>query len=99
MFIPTTPTHIFELPLDISLLQEIEITYAQYDKPVLIKAKDQCEIEGNTVIVKLTQEETTKFDDSRVNIQVRVLTTSGEVFASQKEHIFGKYCLSKEILE
>ena len=33
----TTPTHIFNIPFDTSLVDEVKITYAQEDEIILIK--------------------------------------------------------------
>jgi hypothetical protein len=90
----TTPTHIFNLPFDTALIDKIKITYAQNGVVVLTKEKADCKIDGNAVTVRLTQEDTLKFDASRVQIQVRVLTTGGDALASV---IVTKPC--EEVLE
>lgn len=78
----TTPTHVYTLPIDTSLIDKIKITYAQKGEIVLTKEKDDCTFAGNTVTTELTQEETFKFDASLVQIQIRVLTLGGEALAS-----------------
>ena len=78
----TTPTHTFNLPFDAVLIDKLKITYAQNGVVVLTKEKADCKIDGNAVAVKLTQEDTLKFDASRVQIQIRVLTTGGDALAS-----------------
>ena len=78
----TTPTHTFNLPFDTALIDKIKITYAQNGVVVLTKEKADCSFEGNAVTVKLSQEDTLKLDASRVQIQVRVLTTGGDALAS-----------------
>ena len=80
----TTPTHTFQIPVDASLLEEVKITYAQNGKEVLSKYKEDCKLNGTTVEVTLTQEETLKFSGSKpCQIQVRVLTTGGQACASK----------------
>lgn len=90
----TTPTHLFNLPIDTALIDKIKITYAQNGVVVLTKEKEDCKFEGSTATVRLTQEDTLKFDASRVQIQVRVLTTGGDAMASD---IITKPC--GEVLE
>lgn len=78
----TTPTHTYNLPFDTALIDKIKIAYAQNGVVVLTKEKADCKFEGNTVTVRLTQEDTLKFDASRVQIQIRVLTIGGDALAS-----------------
>lgn len=90
----TTPTHTFNLPFDTALVDKIKITYAQNGVVILTKEKADCKLEGNFVTVKLSQENTLKFDASRVQIQIRVLTIGGDALASD---IVTKPC--KDVLE
>ena len=57
----TTPVHTFELPFDTAEIKEINIAYAHNGVVVLTKEKADCSFEGNTVRVRLTQEDTLKF--------------------------------------
>lgn len=80
----TTPTHTFNLPFDTYLIDKIKISYAQDGNVVLTKEKDDCTLQGNSVKVRLTQEETLKFNARyKVQIQVRVLTTESDSLASK----------------
>jgi hypothetical protein len=80
----TTPTHTFNLPFDTYLIGKIKISYAQDGNVVLTKEKDDCTLQGNAVKVRLTQEETLKFNARyKVQIQVRVLTTENDSLASK----------------
>lgn len=100
MFRATTPTHIFVLPFDTSLLQEIRITYQQSGKTVLQKTEADCTLTGSEIKVTLTQQETLLFSpDERVSIQLRVLTTTGHVMASEIKKVFARACLDEEVLE
>lgn len=79
----TTPTHTFQLPVDAATLEEVKIIYAQSGKEVLSKTKKHCSLNGTSVSVTLTQEETLKFSTcSPCEIQVRTLTQDGEAKAS-----------------
>ena len=80
----TTPTHIYKLPFDVSLVEEIRITYAQNNKTVLTKTMADCMLDGEYILLTLTQEETLKFNDyNPVQAQIRIQTTSGNVIASK----------------
>ena len=99
MFRATTPTHIFALPFDTSLLQKIRITYQQGDVTVLQKTEADCTLTSSEIKVMLTQEETLLFaQDERVSIQLRVKTTTGQVMASDIEKVFARACLDEEVL-
>lgn len=100
MFRATTPTHIFSLPFETSLLNKILITYKQDDAIILEKTEADCTLDGNDIKIKLTQEETLLFDaDKRVMIQLRVLTTDGTAMASEIKRKWAKSCLNEGILE
>lgn len=95
----TTPTHIFYLPFDINIIEKIKIIYAQEDEIILIKEKENCSFEDNSIIVKLTQEETYLFDDKLiVQIQLHILTTTNESLVSDIERVNVEKCLDTEVL-
>lgn len=95
----TTPTHTFTLPFDVSLVKEIRILYAQQEKVLFTKETADCAMEGNTVTVALTQEDTFKFDcKNHVQIQLRVLTTDGQVMSTPIKHVDVGTCLDSEVI-
>ncbi len=95
----TTPTHTFRLPIDSKLVKALRILYAQDDRLILEKTEKDCQAEGNTFAVRLTQEDTLAFDHRRpVQIQVRVLTVTGESAASLIYRQSVGQCLSGEVL-
>lgn len=85
MFKGTTPTLIFTLPFDTSLIKSLYITFVgSDDEPVLEKAIEDCTLDGSSVKIKLTQEETLSFEESTsARVQLRVLTNEGEAMASK----------------
>lgn len=94
----TTPTHIFSLPFDANLCEEIRIIYAQGGTIKLIKEKDDLELYANQLKIKLTQEETFLFNEKDiVELQVRVKTAEN-VFASDIFKIRAKRLLEEEVL-
>lgn len=95
----TTPTHIFKLPFETSLLSAVEITYAQDDQVVLTKTAADCVLDGSSVSTTLTQEDTFKFDSSvAVQVQLRVLTVGGAALSSPVYRVSADKCLSTEVL-
>lgn len=68
----TTPTLVFRTSIDCSKLTLLNIAFAQNGKIVLEKNLSQCNIDGNTASVTLTEEDTLLFDyKKKVEIQVR----------------------------
>ena len=105
MYRATTPTHTVGFPVDTSTCEIIKVIYKQGGTK-LIKQKTNSEtpegmtLDGNKVVIKLTQEETMLFNaKSFVRVQVRVKKTNGDVFNSQKWAIHVDDGLDEEILE
>ena len=95
----TTPTHTFTIPFDVANVSDALIVYAQNDLEILRKTAPHCHMDGNTISVELTQEETLKFNcHKKVQIQVRVLTTEGKALASNIITADVEKCLSNEVL-
>lgn len=99
MRIGTTPTHTFELPPDIAkVATKVRVVYSQNGAKVLTRETE--EIEGNSVVFKLTQEETLKFSYStKISIQLRVLTISGDSLTSSIIVTSPYPCLENEVFE
>lgn len=80
----TTPTHTFYLPFDTQQVRALCIAYAQRGEILLKKSAADCTLDGDSVRVRLSQEETLRFTaGDRVQLQLRVLTENGDVFASR----------------
>ena len=82
MRIGTTPTNKFEIAeigkeIPIDLIKALKITYSQNNRIILEKYKTDCQVETGKIILKLTQDETFKFYDTKsISIQIRLLTIS-----------------------
>ena len=95
----TTPTHIFGIPFDVSNIADLRIVYAQNNTEVLVKKLTDCVVEGHTIKVTLSQEDTFKFDSSKkVQLQIRVLTLGDDVLSSDVIIIRADQCLKDEVL-
>lgn len=104
MYRLTTPTHTFTLPINTALCSEILVTYKQARTTVNKHYQDGTlppgmTLDDKTIIIQLTQEETKKFAEGTVSIQVRVLTNAGQAFASQIFRAINNDVLNEEVLE
>lgn len=95
----TTPLHTFTLPFEVDTVATLSIVYNQGGRQVLRRTGEGCELEGNTIKTRLTQEESFSFSsDQPVEIQVRVLTTGGDALTSNIMRIPVAVCLDDEVL-
>jgi hypothetical protein len=79
----TTPTHIFEMSFDTSLIKEVHVLYQQKDELILTKTTEHCVINEDSISVKLTQEDTFCFEENvPVKVQVRISVEGGQVLSS-----------------
>ena len=79
-----TPIHTFNLPINTEDVAALRITYEQSGKIVFQKEKEDCELKDKQIIVKLSQEDTLKFDSNVIaRMQVKVRTTGGDVLVSE----------------
>lgn len=94
----TTPTHTFTLPFNPQQGSKFCVVYAQgkeyHEQVVLELGTNRCSINGKNIVVKLTQEETLKFDRTPrqyqgkyspypVKIQIGIQTPDGNIQWSQ----------------
>lgn len=79
----TTPTHIFTLPFDVSIVTDVRVIYSQEKVVKIRKGIEECSMEGNDITLKLTREETMKLNSSKlVNIQLEIWTPGNDVMVS-----------------
>ena len=62
----TTPTITFDFPFDVSETTKFRMYFIQGKNVVLTKDETDCTISGNSVSVKLTQQETYKFSEKKL---------------------------------
>jgi hypothetical protein len=95
----TTPTHIFRLPFDSSLLSSARVVYKQGQREVLRKETEAFDMEENILRVTLSQEDTLRFDCKlSVKLQLRVKTKTGQVLAMKPRIVTVDECLDGEVL-
>ena len=79
----TNPTLTFTLPFEVKTIQKMWVTFSQNDKEVFTLNKEDCELNGNNVMLQLSQEQTLSLlSNVRVEIQLRVLTFNNASLAS-----------------
>lgn len=71
MYRGTTPLNIFTVDADLTNAEVIYITYKQGCKVVIEKDIDEIEVAADKLTVRLSQEDTLKFDYREVEIQIR----------------------------
>lgn len=79
----STPTHTFHCKLEPELIHKVRVIYSQADVLILKKEDADCIKDGQNIVVKLTQEDTLRFTEGTVDIQLRVLTPTGESIPSR----------------
>lgn len=96
----TTPTHIFTMPFETTEIEKARVIYAQGEKPVFVKELEECQCNGRTLSVTLTQEETALLDCKKgfVDIQAHILTTDGQSLVSEPVRVPVKKCFDTEVL-
>lgn len=94
----TTPTHIFTLPFDVSIVADVSVIYQQDKVTIVKKNKSDCSLEGNTISLTLTREETLAFDEFKfVKIQMTIWTPTGDVMVSDIVMKAVAECLDDEV--
>ncbi len=93
----STPTHTFNCKLEPDLIHKVRVLYAQNNVCVLKKEDEDCEKDGQTIVVKLTQEDTLTFKEGKVEIQLRVLTPTGESIPSKIHTVDVSKLLENEV--
>lgn len=99
MYRASTPTHEFTLPPWVmDILEDVRICYKQKDKEILLKTLKDCKVDGNTLTVQLTQEETKIFCNGTTQVQMRVKTTDGKVTPSEVVNLAVTNVLDDEVM-
>lgn len=96
----TTPTITFTLPFDTAgVIKDLRASFAQDNEIIIEKKIVDCTLDGNTVSVDLSQEDTLKLThDKAVKIQVKILTIDGQVIASIPRSVPCGEILNTEVL-
>lgn len=94
----TTPTiQITINDIDLNEMQNIYVVFEQ-NGYILKKESSDLDIEGNTISVSLSQEETLNFKEGTCNIQLRMITKGGVAIASPIKTTKVYRVLNKEMI-
>jgi hypothetical protein len=94
----TTPTiQITINDIDLNEMQNIYVVFEQ-NGYILKKESSDLDIEGNTISVSLSQEETLSFKSGNCNIQLRMITYDGIAMASPIKTVNVYSVLNKEVI-
>lgn len=94
----TTPTiQITINDIDLNEMQNIYVVFEQ-NGYILKKESSDLDIEGNTISVSLSQEETLNFKEGTCNIQLRMITRGGVAIASPIKTTKVYRVLNKEVI-
>ena len=79
----TTPMVTFNLPFNVSTIENCEVYFGQNDEVLVTKGYNDCVLEGTLLKVPLTQSDTLQFDDEeKLQIQARFRHYDGTVEAT-----------------
>ena len=105
MYRVTTPTHTFTLPEQANTYKEIQITYKQNKYKLVKHYQDNIlppgmSFDDKDVLIRMTQEETKQFKAGEpVSVQVRVLTSGDDAYASKSFSVSVNQVLNDEVLQ
>lgn len=95
----STPTHTFTVPYEASSIRKIRVSYGQNGKELVCKSESDCVLEEGILSCTLTQRDTLQFDHRKpLEIQVKILLNTGDVFLSDLIICDVEYALCREIL-
>ena len=99
MFCGETPTISLQCPFVCTCVEKASISFGQEKVLILQKELHDCQIDGDTISVTLTQEETAMFDPEKhvVDIQLSIVIR-GRRAISDIIRVPIKYCYRGEVL-
>lgn len=95
----TTPTHKVTLPFDAKIVKCARFVYSQNGEAKVVKSTEDITMDGATLSVRLTQEDTFSLSPAmRVQLIVRILTAAGDALASDPINMTVRGCCDCEVL-
>jgi hypothetical protein len=80
-------------------VEKVRVYYAQKDVLKITKTEADVEMDGNTISLRLTQEDTFLLEGNKMTlIQLRVVTKNGDSFVSDIVTVVTEQCLSDEVV-
>lgn len=99
MYRASTPTFQITIPMDVSELENLYITFGQEDIEVLTKQLSDCEAEESVLYLRLSQREANLFKaDKKVQIQLRYFLGDGISIPSSIKTVDCNLILNDEVV-
>jgi len=101
MRIGTTPSYTFDIPFDLSIIENIRVVFKQDDKIVLKKEKADCTFDVDTSSIKITlsEKETFEFEKGQIiKIQLHVSIVGNSAITSNVMDDYAWECLDDEVI-
>ena len=90
----STPTQLFTVPCEfvhlMDMVVDLRITYVQEGVTIIEKTISDVAIDGRELKIKMTQEETKKFNNGVAETQIRLLLNNGESIPSTIDYFYVK---------
>lgn len=94
----TTPTHTFRVPIDLTSAAVLKVYYKQGYEVLVEKEKPDLVVTPSTITVQLTQEETLRFDDGQIKMQIRARMPNGKAVKSMVKTTSADELLKNEVI-
>lgn len=94
----TTPTHTFRVPIDLTSAAVLKVYYKQGYEVLVEKEKPDLVVTPSTITVQLTQEETLRFADGQIKMQIRARMPNGKAVKSKVKTTSADELLKNEVI-
>lgn len=94
----TTPTHTFRVPIDLTSAAALKVYYKQGYEVLVEKEKQDLVVTPTTITVELTQEETLRFADGQIKMQIRARMPNGKAVKSKVKTTSADELLKNEVI-
>lgn len=94
----TTPTHTFRVPIDLTSAAVLKVYYKQGYEVLVEKEKPDLDVTPSTITVQLTQEETLRFADGQIKMQIRARMPNGKAVKSKVKMTSADELLKNEVI-
>lgn len=94
----TTPTHTFRVPIDLTSAVALKVYYKQGYEVLVEKEKQDLVVTPTTITVELTQEETLRFADGQIKMQIRARMPNGKAVKSKVKTTSADELLKNEVI-
>lgn len=94
----TTPTHTFRVPIDLTSAAVLKVYYKQGYEVLVEKEKQDLVVTPTTITVELTQEETLRFADGQIKMQIRARMPNGKAVKSKVKTTSADELLKNEVI-